>query len=391
MIANASRGFDPVAGTWASVTIMPTQEATAISPSETKTLFSVLQAIPVVVLAVSGGPDSTALMLLAARWRDSLKTKPKLVAVTIDHGLRKESRREAASVARLARKLKIGHRTFRWNGRKPSTGLQEAARAARYRLLSQAARTTGATHILTAHTLDDQAETVLLRMSRGSGLTGLGAMQKISVVPGPGSSGHSAKTGRDGEIYLVRPLLDIPKSRLVETLRAAEIPYADDPSNRDPRFARARLRGLMDALAEEGLDHHRLAQLARRLKRAEGAIEAAVDRAMGDLAVELPPSGALAIEARRFADLPAEIGLRVLGRAMSKVGNEGPVELGKLEALKCAMDYAQAAGEGRFRRTLAGAVVTLADRQLMVERAPPRSRKLLTKRGHGRVAKAKRR
>ena len=104
-------------------------------------------------------------MLLAARWRDSLDTKPKLVAVTVDHGLRKESRREALAVARLARKLKIAHRTLRWNGRKPATGLQEAARAARYRLLGDAARKAGAAHIVTAHTLDDQAETVLIRMA----------------------------------------------------------------------------------------------------------------------------------------------------------------------------------------------------------------------------------
>jgi tRNA(Ile)-lysidine synthase len=361
------------------VTIMPTQKSAAISASETKALFSDLQAIPVVVLAVSGGPDSTALMLLAARWRDSLKTKPKLVAVTIDHGLRKESRREAASVARLARKLKIGHHTLRWSGRKPATGLQEAAREARYRLLGQAARKTGATHILTAHTLDDQAETVLIRMTRGSGVTGLGAMTRLSRLP----------RGGEDAVALVRPLLDIPKARLITTLRAAKIPFADDPSNRDPRFTRARLRALMAALAQEGLDARRLAQLARRLKRAESAIEAAVDRAMTELTVELLPSRALAIEARRFADLPAEIALRVLGRAVARAGDEGPVELGKLEALKCALDCAQTAGEWRFRRTLAGAVVTLTDRQLTVERAPPRSRKLLTKRGHGRAAKAK--
>jgi tRNA(Ile)-lysidine synthase len=373
------------------MTIMPGQTSTAISASETKVLFSDLRGIPVIVLAVSGGPDSTALMLLAARWRDSLKTKPKLVAVTIDHGLRKESRREAASVARLARRLKIDHRTLRWSAVKPPTGLQEAARAARYRLLDQAARKAGAKHILTAHTLDDQAETVLLRMSRGSGLTGLGAMQKLSAVPGSRTLGPSTAAARDGDIHLVRPLLDIPKSRLVETLHAARIPYADDPSNRDPRFTRARLRGLMGALAEEGLDSHRLGQLARRLKRAERAIEAAVDRAMGDLAVELPRSGALAIEMRRFVELPAEIALRVLGRAVAKAGNEGPVELGKLEALKCALDSARSAGEGRFRRTLAGAVVTLTDRQLMVERAPPRSRKLLTKREQGRATRGKRR
>lgn len=359
------------------LTIMPTQKSAAISPSEAKTLFSGLQAFPVLMLAVSGGPDSTALMVLAARWRDALKTKPKLIAVTVDHGLRKESKREAAAVARLARKLKIAHRTLRWNGSKPSTGLQEAARMARYRLLGDAARGLGATLILTAHTLNDQAETVLFRMTRGSGITGLGAMMRFSALP---SSGDSA-------IVLARPLLDIPKERLIATLRAAKIQYADDPSNRDPRFARVRLRGLMGALAHEGLDARRLAQFARRLKRADVAIEKTVDQAMAELVVELP--GAVAVEARRFAELPAEIALRLLGRAVAKMGDEGPVELGKLEALKSALDAAQNTGDGPFRRTLAGAVVTLKGRQLIVERAPPRGRNRLTKRERGRASHAK--
>jgi tRNA(Ile)-lysidine synthase len=353
-------------------------EAKAVSASETKTLFSDLQTIPVIMLAVSGGPDSTALMVLAARWRDTLKTKPKLIAVTVDHGLRKESRQEATAVARLARKFKIAHRTLRWRGRKPATGLQQAARSARYRLLGEAARKEKAAHILTAHTLDDQAETVLIRMSRGSGLTGLGAMSRLSGLPHDGARA----------ITLVRPLLDIPKARLIATLRATEIPYADDPSNRDPRFTRARVRAMMSALAEEGLDASRLAQLARRLKRAESAIEAAVDRAADGLLADLPSS--VVIERRRFAELPAEIALRLLARALTRAGDEGPVELGKLEALKNALDDAQNAGNGRFRRTLAGAVVTLTDRQLIVERAPPRRRrKLLTTRRAARASRAK--
>jgi tRNA(Ile)-lysidine synthase len=235
----------------------------------------------------------------------------------------------------------------------------------------------GATLILTAHTLNDQAETVLIRMTRGSGITGLGAMMRLSGLP---SSGDSA-------IMLVRPLLDIPKERLIATLRAAKIPYADDPSNRDPRFTRVRLRGLMGALAHEGLDAQRLAQLARRLKRADVAIEKTVDQAMAELVVELP--GAVAVEARRFAELPAEIALRLLGRAVAKMGDEGPVELGKLEALKSALDAAQNTGDGPFRRTLAGAVVTLKGRQLIVERAPPRGRNRLTKRERGRASHAK--
>jgi tRNA(Ile)-lysidine synthase len=345
----------------------------AISAAEAKSLFSDLQSLPALVLAVSGGPDSTALLWLAARWRDALKAPPRLIAITVDHGLRKESKHEAAAVARLARKLKVSHRILRWRGKKPSSGLQQAARAARYRLLSDAAQKFGAAHILTAHTLDDQAETVLIRMSRGSGVTGLAAMQRLAGLPG-----HA-----DSQSKLVRPLLDIPKSRLLATLRAAKIPFADDPSNRDPRFTRARLRGLMPQLAQEGLDARRLALLARRLKRADAAIEAAVDRATRELVVELAAPAGLVMEARRFADLPAEIALRLLGRAITQLGDEGPVELAKLEALKAALDAAQTAGSGRFRRSLAGALVTLAGGKIAVERAPPRRGKFLTTRRRG--------
>ena len=142
-------------------------------------------------------------------------------------------------------------------------------------------------------------------MSRGSGLSGLGAMQRISAVP------------QDEELFVVRPFLEIPKARLIATLHAAGISYADDPSNRDPRFARARLRGLLHLLAEEGLDARQLARLARRLKRADVAIENAVERAVTELFVELPAAPAIAIESRRFGDLPAEVALRLLGRAMN--------------------------------------------------------------------------
>jgi len=372
--------FHPRSESRFSGAVMPAQKSTAVSATEARALFSGLHACPVLVLAVSGGPDSTALMLLAARWRDALKTKPKLIAVTIDHGLRKEAKHEAAAVARLARRLKIAHRTLRWAGRKPSSGLQNAARIVRYQLLGAAARTAGAKHILTAHTLDDQAETVLIRMSRGSGLTGLGAMTRMAVLP----------VDEERTITLVRPLLDVSKARLIATLRAAKIGYAEDPSNRDPKFARARLRGLMSALADEGLDAGRLAQLARRLRRAERAIEAAVDRA-ATLVVDMPRPHAVALEARRFAELPAEIALRLLGRLVAQVGDEGPVELGKLEALKLALDAAQNTGDGRFRRSLAGAIVTLAGRQMIVDRAPARRRNLLTKRRPERAGRPKKR
>ena len=324
-------------------------------------MFADLAELPALILAISGGPDSTALLVLAAQWRRALERGPKLVAITVDHGLRPEARREAQAVKRLARSLGVAHRTMRWTGRKPVAGLQEAARHARYGLLAAAARSAGARHVLTGHTLDDQAETVLIRLARGSGVGGLAAMSRQSPLPG------------NGAITLVRPLLDLPKSRLMATLRRAGISYADDPSNSDPRFTRARLRGLMPELSREGLAPRRLALLAHRVRRSEAVVEAAVEQAAAELAPQpWPARGPVVFPAARFDRLPVEVGLRLLGRAIARTGDEGPVELGKLEAL--AASLAQAHAGVRFRRTLAGALVTRAGERLSVERAPPRRR-----------------
>lgn len=335
--------------------------AAPLAAAEGRSLFADLADCSVLVLAVSGGPDSTALLWLAARWRKALRRGPKLVAVTVDHGLRPAAKREAAAVKRLARSLGVAHRTLRWTGRKPSSGLQAAARAARYRLLAAAATRAGARHVLTAHTLDDQAETVLIRLTRGSGLSGLAAMARVSPLPAGGAT----------DILLMRPLLDVPKARLLATLRRAGVGYAEDPSNRDPRFTRARLRATMPALEREGLVPRRLALLARRVRRAEAALEAAVAQAAAGLAPEpWPAGGPIAFPAGRYARLPAEVGLRLLGRAIAWAGNEGPVELGKLEALYAALTGAP--GGVRFRRTLAGALITRSGGRLSIERAPAR-------------------
>jgi tRNA(Ile)-lysidine synthase len=345
----------------------------AVSAADVRLLFAHLVHYPALILAVSGGPDSTALMLLAARWRQTRKRGPKLIAATIDHGLRPEAKREALAVKKLARSLRIEHRTLRWTGRKPKTGIQEAARAARYRLLAQVSRSVSqnaqGAPILTAHTRDDQAETVLFRMMRGSGIGGLAGMRAGSLL-----HGHAGE-----RIELLRPLLGIPKSRLIATLKAAKVPYAEDPTNRDPRFARPRLRELMPELAVEGLTAGRLARLASRAARAEAALDEAVEAALPKLApAPWPERGPVVMDAESFCGLPDEIGLRVLERAVDWTGDEGPVELGKLEALFCALTDAIKGSLvapqdiARFRRTLAGAVVTLDRAELRVERAPPR-------------------
>jgi tRNA(Ile)-lysidine synthase len=379
----------------------------AVSEAEADALFADLVAEPALVLAVSGGPDSTALLYLMARWRASRRPAPRLLAVSIDHGLRPEARHEAAAVKRLAEKLGVEHRIMRWGGAKPSTGIQEAARVARYRLLRVAAHRAKARCVITAHTLDDQAETVLFRVARGSGLAGLCGMARSVPIddlaagfgqpppcppPSPtppargGGSGRGAEEGREGDVrsspdreganrskrvVVIRPLLEVPKRRLIVTLHEAAIAYAEDPSNVDPRFARSRLRQLMPALAEEGLTSQCLVRLARRVRRSEAAHEAVVDWAVRRLGLG-PETRRVELSSADWSEFPAEIALRLLGRTISTIGTEGPVEFGKLEALAEALEAAVAAGVTRFRRTLAGAMVSLQKNCIVIDQAPAR-------------------
>jgi tRNA(Ile)-lysidine synthase len=344
---------------------MADEDNSPISSSDAKRLFAEWTAAPALVLAVSGGPDSIAMMWLAARWRRAVKRGPHLVAVTIDHGLRAEAAHEARDVKRLAKTLDLPHRTLRWSGVKPKTGLPAAARDARYRLLAKAARAAGATHVLTAHTRDDQAETLLMRMSRGSGIAGLAAMARQSQ--------------REG-VVLARPLLDIPKARLVATLKKAKIGFAEDPTNRDSTFTRPRFRALMPALAAEGFDARNLARLAARLARANAALEILVDGAERYLKLgERDPDHA-GFDANAFAALAEEIRLRLLLRRIDRVGHEGPAELGKVEALLASLDRAIAVtgpAKGRIglKQTLAGALVSLVDGRIRIEPAPPRRKR----------------
>jgi tRNA(Ile)-lysidine synthase len=353
---------------------MSDEDHSPISARAAKQLFAGLKGAPALVLAVSGGPDSVALMWLAARWRRSLARGPELTVVTVDHGLRKEAAREAREVKRLAAELGLSHRTLRWRGDKPKTGLPAAARQARYRLLAQAARKAGASHVLTAHTRDDQAETLLMRLLRGSGIAGLAAMPRHST--------------RDG-IVLARPLLDVPKSQLIATLERAKIGFADDPTNRDAAFTRPRLRALLPQLAAEGGDARTLVRLSARLARANAAVEVMTDGAERFLRLrdrgEAPQRpGVRSFEAAAFAALPEEVRLRLLMRAVNALGHEGPAELGKVESLLASLDQAIAGlardpANGRailkqtlLKQTLAGALISLAGGRIHIAPAPAR-------------------
>jgi tRNA(Ile)-lysidine synthase len=325
-----------------------------VAESELSALFDDFANSKKTLLAVSGGPDSTALLVLAAKWRAGRGAGPELIAATIDHKLRAASKSEAKAVAKLAAKLGIPHHILEWKGKKPISGVQEAARDARFAMFSSLAKEIGAGTLMTAHTRDDQAETVLHRMGRGSGIGGLAGIRR---------------THARGGLKLARPFLDLPKARLVATLKKLRIPFATDPTNKDTKYLRARLRKLAPVLAKEGIDAANLALMARRLARANAALNRLAEEAA--FALRAGRDKGRAFEARGFFLMPEELSIRILRDSIDAEGIEGPSELAKVEALYDALVQAYRAGEA-LKRTLAGALVTLSEAALVVAAAPPR-------------------
>ncbi|MGL5446199.1 MAG: tRNA lysidine(34) synthetase TilS [Rhabdaerophilum sp.] len=310
------------------------------------------------LLAVSGGPDSIAMLGLAAAARAYL---PPLAVATVDHGLRPEAAEEAKLVENLCKELQIPHCTLHWVDRPAEPVSQEAARKGRYALLMGHARAIEASHLVTAHTLDDQAETVLMRMVSGTGLGGLGAMRT------------NVKRGVLGHI---RPFLEVPKSRIIATCDAHGWNFADDPSNGDERFKRVRLRALLPILASEGLTPERLGTLAARARRTEDAVEHVAKRGFDESLIrKAPDGGAVRLKADSFYAEPFEIAMRMLRRAMLSIATEEQSEtqipLGKLELLMRNLRMA-IRDQRPFRSSLAWAVIAHASGYIEVRTAPLR-------------------
>lgn len=293
-----------------------------------------------VVLAVSGGPDSMALMHLAAEWLSARQdSRPVLSVVTVDHGLRAESRAEAEFVAVAAAKLGMPHTILTWYGTKPKTGIQETARNARHELFRAHLEREGHNVIATAHTRDDQAETLLMRLARGSGLDGLAGMRRQSLFAG----GH----------LLVRPLLAIPKARLVGTLQARSVSWIEDPSNSNPNFERVRLRSAQRVLGELGLSREALGLSAQRLTRARVALEAhaAETVARHPDKIHVDRLGYASLDWDFMRSLPEDTALRILQRIIQSYGAQvEPVSLSQLEDMTLGRRWENPSG-----RTLAGA------------------------------------
>jgi tRNA(Ile)-lysidine synthase len=292
-------------------------------------------------VAVSGGPDSLALLLLA-----HAALPGRVHAATVDHRLRPEAAAEAAAVARLCAGLGIPHFILPTRVERRGEGLQAAARAARYAALAEWMAAEGLDPLLTAHHADDQAETLLMRLNRGSGVGGLAGVRAVGPVPGSG-----------GRLRLCRPLLGWRRSALEAVVAGAGIEPSRDPSNEDETFDRARLRRQLGEAP--WLDAAALARSSALLAEAEVALEWAADRLfearseVGEGSVTLSPQG-----------LPPELVRRLVLRCLRLLAADALPRGDRLAAL---VERLRSGGTG----TLSGVKATGGDRWRF-ESAPPR-------------------
>ncbi len=277
-----------------------------------------------IAIAVSGGPDSMALTRLAQEWAEDCGLS--LVGLTVDHRLRPQAKREAEQVSDWYMGLGLDHHILVWDeGRRVGQldrSPQAAAREARFDLMSSWCREHGVQTLLVAHHADDQVETFVQRLLRGSGVDGLAAM--------------AAKTLRQ-DVQVVRPLLDRSKADLVATCQAHQQSWIEDPSNEDEQFSRVRVRKLLAALEMEGLNSERLLDTVGHMQRVKEAIDHAVGQVFEE--AERPSeAGTLTLDLSVLMAAPEEVGLRCLARCLCQIsGANYPPRFDRLSRLYHAL------------------------------------------------------
>jgi len=284
--------------------LLPTLFETPFTPAEFRTALTSLarfETRPFIAVAVSGGPDSLALAILADRW--ARERGGEICALTVDHQLRPESDAEIRRLRGWLAERAIRHQILVWAGEKPASGIQEAARAARYGLLAQWCREHACLHLLAAHHREDQAETHLLRRRAGSAADGLAGMSAIREL---------------ADCRVLRPLLGVAKARLAALLDAERQPFIIDPSNRNPAFERSRLRN-HDGTMAAGPDLETLLAKIRTLGYGRAARERARD-ALFARAVTLHPAGFAVLDPGPVLAASHELAEGVLSAVAATVG-----------------------------------------------------------------------
>lgn len=298
-------------------------------------------------VAVSGGGDSLALLTLTVDWAQTQGVDAsKIIAITVDHGLRDGSAEEATWVAARAAQQGAAHVTlhWQWDGQ---GNLQAQARAARYRLIADwVADHHPEMAVLLGHTRDDLAETFLMRLARGSGVDGLAAM---------------AETAETGGVRFLRPLLMERRQTLRDALRARRMTWLEDPSNEDPQFDRVRMRQALDLLGPLGLTTDRLAETAQQLARARKALEARAAEVAARLATE-PLPGVILFDRPGFAATERETQLRLVAHGLQCLAS-APYRP-RLSALESCLDGALI-GKGS---TLHGGQITVTTDHIILSR-----------------------
>ena len=270
----------------------------------------------VFAVGVSGGADSLALAIFLHQWG-----KAKIVALTVDHGLRKESAKEAQYVSRVMAQYGIEHHLLKWEGKKPSKGIEEAARQARYDLMEKWCTAHGIQSLFVGHHKQDQAETFLMRLQRGSGVYGLAAMAPVFVR---------------GGIKIVRPLLDFFPSELQYFLKSMKVKWVNDPHNFSDDFLRVRIRKMLPKLDKEiGLSVDRINDTAKRMARVRNYLESQVSVFISENVSDFEDI-VFGFDLKAFQSLHEEIGLRVLAELLQKTG--GKVYVPRLENLEHLRD-----------------------------------------------------
>jgi tRNA(Ile)-lysidine synthase len=294
-------------------------------------------------IAVSGGPDSLALLLLCQAARPGV-----IEVATVDHALRPESRAEAEKVAAICKQLGVPHviLTVEWK-QKPEKAIQELARNARYALLGAWARGQGLAALLTGHHADDQAETLMMRLLRGAGVKGLAGMRSVAKAPG-------------AQMALLRPLLGWRRSELVQLCADAGIHPVEDPSNADEQFERVRIRQAL--AAADWFDSRAVALSANNLAQADAALHWATSQEWKRAVTN--GNGQIVY---RPTDAPREIRRRIARRAILSLASEGAGDI-----RGPALDTILAALASGRKATVRG-VVCVGGKQWRFAKAPPRT------------------